>query len=153
MGTTTTIVLILIMIGLLTLAIWLARALASYPRDPAAHGPGAVVERDLSGRATPPKLGWNWGAFFLGPIWYLFQGLWVYTIILTCLLAILMLVLRPGRFFLPRKPEPKVRTKYVDAWAEAGQRMEVPEEEGCDAGDRTDQAGTDCEGIPENLTR
>ncbi len=88
MGTTTTIILILIMIGLLTLAIWLARALASYPRDPAAHGPGAAVERDLSGRATPPKLGWNWGAFFLGPIWYLFEGLWVYTVILTCLLML-----------------------------------------------------------------
>ena len=88
MGTTTTIVLILIMIGLLTLAIWLARALASYPRDPAAHGLGAVVERDLSDRVTPPKLGWNWGAFFLGPMWYLFEGLWVYTVILTCLLML-----------------------------------------------------------------
>jgi hypothetical protein len=53
----------------------------------------------------------------------------VLAIILTSLLAILMLVLRPGRFFLPRKVEPKVRTKYVDAWAEAGQRMEVPKEE------------------------
>jgi len=53
----------------------------------------------------------------------------VLAIILTCLLAVLMLILRPGRFFLPRKPEPKVRTKYVDAWAEAGQRMEVPSEE------------------------
>jgi hypothetical protein len=53
----------------------------------------------------------------------------VLTIILTALLAILMLVLRPGRFFLPRKQEPKVRTKYVDAWAEAGQRMEVPNNE------------------------
>lgn len=53
----------------------------------------------------------------------------VLAIILTCLLAILMLVLRPGRFFLPRKTEPKVRTKYVDAWAEAGQRIELPPEE------------------------
>src|ERR1051325_3763334 len=53
----------------------------------------------------------------------------VLAIILTCLLAILMLVLRPGRFFLPRKSEPRGRTRYVDAWAEAGQRMDVPEEE------------------------
>jgi hypothetical protein len=53
----------------------------------------------------------------------------VLTIILTSLLAILLLVLRPGRFFLPRKTDPKVRTKYVDAWAEAGQRLEVPKEE------------------------
>lgn len=51
----------------------------------------------------------------------------VLAIILTSLLAILFLVLRPGRFFLPRKHE-KVRTRYVDAWAEAGQRMEVPQE-------------------------
>ena len=53
----------------------------------------------------------------------------VLAIILTCLLAIVFLVLRPGRFFMPRKSEPKVRTRYVDAWAEAGQRIEVPEEE------------------------
>ena len=53
----------------------------------------------------------------------------VLAIILTSLLAILMLFLRPGRFFLPRKAEPKVRTRYVDAWAEAGQRMELPKEE------------------------
>jgi hypothetical protein len=53
----------------------------------------------------------------------------VLAIILTSLLAILLLVLRPGRFFLPRKQEPKVRTKYVDAWAEAGQRVQVPKEE------------------------
>src|SRR5437868_13366335 len=30
----------------------------------------------------------------------------VLAIILTCLVAILMLVLRPGRFFLPKKSEP-----------------------------------------------
>jgi len=99
MGATTTIVLVLIIIGLLTLAVWLARALASYPRDPAAHGPGAAVERDLSARATPPKLGWNWGAFFLGPIWYLYQGLWVYTVILTCLLWLSGGILLPFTMF------------------------------------------------------
>jgi len=88
MGTTTTIVLILIIIGLLALAVWLAQAAAAYPRVPAAHGPGAAVERDLGGRATPPKLGWNWGAFFLGPVWYLLQGLWTYTIIFTFMLML-----------------------------------------------------------------
>ena len=50
----------------------------------------------------------------------------VLAIILTCLLAILMLILRPGRFFLPKKSEPKVRTKYVDAWAESAKRVHVP---------------------------
>src|SRR5437588_409281 len=88
MGTTTTIVLILIIIGLLALAVSLAQAVAAYPRVPAAHGPGAAVERDLGGRATPPKLGWNWGAFFLGPVWYLLQGLWTYTIIFTFMLML-----------------------------------------------------------------
>jgi hypothetical protein len=53
----------------------------------------------------------------------------VLAIILTSLAAIFLLMLRPGRFFLPRKQEPRSRTKYVDAWAEAGQRMEVPKEE------------------------
>src|SRR5437867_4720940 len=53
----------------------------------------------------------------------------VLAIILTSLVAILMLILRPGRFFLPGKAAPKTRTKYVDAWAAAGQRMEVPKGE------------------------
>ena len=53
----------------------------------------------------------------------------VLAIILTALLAILMLILRPGRFFVPGKSTPKTRTKYVDAWAEAGQRMEIPKDE------------------------
>ncbi len=53
----------------------------------------------------------------------------VLAIILTCLAAILLLILRPGRFFLPRKTAPKTRTKYVDAWAAAGERMEIPKDE------------------------
>src|SRR3982751_5880048 len=43
--------------------------------------------------------------------------------------AILLLILRPGRFFLPGKSGPKTRTKYVDAWAAAGERMEIPKDE------------------------
>jgi hypothetical protein len=53
----------------------------------------------------------------------------VLAIILTCLVAILLLLLRPGRFFLPRKSEAPTRTRYSDAWAEAGQRIEVPKDE------------------------
>jgi hypothetical protein len=53
----------------------------------------------------------------------------VLAVILTSLVVILLLILRPGRFFLPRKQEPRVVTRYSDAWAEAGQRMEVPKEE------------------------
>ena len=92
---TGTIILILIIFGLLTLLIWLWRALATYPQDPAAQTPAAAVERDLAARATPGKLGWNWGAFFLGPIWYLLEGLWVYTFILA------VLILLSGGILLP----------------------------------------------------
>ena len=40
----------------------------------------------------------------------------------------LVLTFRIGRFFFPRKSTPRVQTKYVDAWQEAGKRMETPEE-------------------------
>jgi hypothetical protein len=43
-------------------------------------------------------------------------------VLLVILLIGLMLTFRIGRFFFPRKSEPPVRTKYVDAWAEAGKR-------------------------------
>ena len=92
---TTTIIMLLIIAGLLTLLIWLWRALRTYPRDEAAHTPAAAVEHDLATRVTPAKLGWNWGAFFLGPIWFLLEGLWVYAIILT------VLILLSGGILLP----------------------------------------------------
>lgn len=88
MPITTQIVLTLIAFGVLVSLIWLKRALSAYPPDPALASPAARVERDLSHRSTPPKLGWNWGAFFLGPIWYLGHGLWVYAVILTILLLL-----------------------------------------------------------------
>ena len=53
----------------------------------------------------------------------------VLAIILTSLIVILMLVLRPGRFFIPRKTDTRTTTRYTDAWAEAGQRLEVPKQE------------------------
>ena len=74
---TTTIIMLLIIFGLLTLLIWLWHALRTYPRDETAHTPASAVEHDLETRVTPGKLGWNWGAFFLGPIWFFGQGLWV----------------------------------------------------------------------------
>ena len=88
MGITDRIVLAVIVFGLVVTLIWFKRALSGYPREPAAHSPAADVERDLIHRMAPAKLGWNWGAFFLGPMWYLFEGLWVYTVILTCLLML-----------------------------------------------------------------
>lgn len=50
----------------------------------------------------------------------------VLTVVLTSLLATAILVIRPGRFFLPRKTPPPTRTSYPDAWAESGRRMQTP---------------------------
>ena len=47
-------------------------------------------------------------------------------IVLFILVVGLMLTFRIGRFFLPRPRAPKVQTKYVDAWAEAGRRAQTP---------------------------
>jgi hypothetical protein len=49
-------------------------------------------------------------------------------VVLFCLLMGLLLSFRFGRMFFPRASGPKVRTKYVDAWAEAGRRMTPPED-------------------------
>jgi len=40
----------------------------------------------------------------------------------------LLLTFRVGRFFFPRKSAPRTQTNYVDAWAEAGKRMQPPPE-------------------------
>jgi hypothetical protein len=45
------------------------------------------------------------------------------TITLVYLLCGLMLTFRIGRFFFPRPTSPRVRTMYIDIWAEAGKRM------------------------------
>jgi hypothetical protein len=94
-GITERIVLTVIVFGLIVSLIWLKRALSSYPHDPALFAPSALVERDLSHHSTPPKLGWNWGAFFLGPVWYFGHGLWVHTVFLT------ILILLSGAILLP----------------------------------------------------
>jgi hypothetical protein len=47
-------------------------------------------------------------------------------IVLFILIVGLMLTFNIGRFFFPRPRSPKVQTKYVDAWAEAGRRAETP---------------------------
>ena len=95
MGITDRIVLAVIVFGLVVTLIWFKRALSGYPRDPAAHSPAAEVERDLTHRMAPAKLGWNWGAFFLGPLWFLVRGLWVHAVILT------LLILLSGGILLP----------------------------------------------------
>jgi len=56
----------------------------------------------------------------------------VLTIVLVMLLVALILAIRPGRFFLPRRGEPRTRTSYIDAWEEAGKRMQTPQEDSQD---------------------
>jgi hypothetical protein len=46
----------------------------------------------------------------------------ILSIVLVYVLAGLMLTFRMGRFFFPRKGDGRVKTKYVDAWTEAGHR-------------------------------
>jgi hypothetical protein len=57
-------------------------------------------------------------------------------LLLMCVLLIILLVgllisFRISRFFFPRPTDVRTRTKVVDAWAEAGKRLEekAPEEE------------------------
>lgn len=52
----------------------------------------------------------------------------VLMVVLLVLFSGLVLTFRVGRFFIPRKSSPRVKTKYVDAWSEAGKRMEPPKQ-------------------------
>ena len=47
-------------------------------------------------------------------------------VVLVILVSGIVLTFRFGRFFLPRKREPRRTTEYVDAWAESAKRIEVP---------------------------
>jgi type II secretory pathway component PulF len=50
------------------------------------------------------------------------QAALILTILLVMLLSGLILIFKVHRFFLPGERQPRVKTKYVDAWAEAGKR-------------------------------
>jgi hypothetical protein len=50
-------------------------------------------------------------------------------VVLFVLFAGLIMTFRVGRFFFPSKNAERVQTKYVDAWAEAGRRLEPPGDE------------------------
>ena len=52
-------------------------------------------------------------------------------IILFILAAGIVLTFRVGRFFFPRHSRPpRTQTKYIDAWAESGRRVQLADEEG-----------------------
>lgn len=46
-------------------------------------------------------------------------------IVLFILFVGLLMTFRIGRFFFPRPTGPRVRTQYVDAWSEAGRRLDA----------------------------
>ena len=50
-------------------------------------------------------------------------------VLLFILFAGLVLTFRFGRLFFPRTGGPRVKTKYVDAWAESAKRIRVPPED------------------------
>jgi len=47
-------------------------------------------------------------------------------VLLVILLSGLLLTFRIGRYFFPRQLPKREKTKYVDAWAEAGRRAPTP---------------------------
>jgi hypothetical protein len=49
-------------------------------------------------------------------------------VLLFILIAGLLLTFRFGRLFFPRASGPRVKTQYVDAWAESAKRLRVPPE-------------------------
>jgi hypothetical protein len=56
-------------------------------------------------------------------------SLLVLIVVLTALLGLLIVAVRPGRLFLPRKGPSRQRTHYVDAWAESARRLRSPPDE------------------------
>ncbi len=88
MELTGSIIFLCILFGLLVFFVWLTRALSAYQPLKIGPTPGVFVERDLRRSTTPPKLGWNWWAFFLGPVWFLAEGLWMHAIILILLIGL-----------------------------------------------------------------
>jgi hypothetical protein len=87
MDVTAKIVLLIILFGLFVVFVWYARSRPAYAPVRVGSTPPPFVEEEVERRVTPPKLGWNWWAFFLCPIWYLAEGLWAHAIILTLLIG------------------------------------------------------------------
>lgn len=54
------------------------------------------------------------------------HALLVMSLLLTILALCLVLMFRMGRYISPRGDRPPEKTKYTDAWAEAGKRMRTP---------------------------
>ena len=75
--------------GLLVFFTWLTLSLTNYQTfKVGVVPPKEFVVRDLDAYATAPKVGWDWWAFFLGPIWFFAEGIWTHAIVLL-LIAVL----------------------------------------------------------------
>jgi hypothetical protein len=57
------------------------------------------------------------------------HALLMMSILLIMLVLLLMLTFRMGRMFFPSPMVPRTKTKYVDAWAEAGKRLQEKKED------------------------
>lgn len=54
------------------------------------------------------------------------HALLLLSLLLVILVLFVVMLFRVGRYFFPGPFRPRTRTKYVDAWAEAGKRMPPP---------------------------
>ena len=95
MDLTAKIVFLIMLFGLLVVFIWYSRSRPAYAPVRVGASPAPFVEQDVTRLHTPAKLGWNWWAFFLGPVWYLAEGLWVHAIIMTLLIGLSAGILWP----------------------------------------------------------
>lgn len=59
-------------------------------------------------------------------------------VVLFILFSGIVLTFRFGRFFVPRNAPARVKTQYVDAWAESANRVEVPPPDDDQEEDRQD---------------
>lgn len=89
MDITTVVVVVILAFGVLVFFTWLTLSLSHYQTfKVGVVPPKDAVERDLGAYSTARKVGWDWWAFFLGPIWFFAEGIWTHAIILL-LLAVL----------------------------------------------------------------
>jgi hypothetical protein len=56
------------------------------------------------------------------------HALLLMSLLLVILGLSLILLFRIGRYFFPTPRSPEPKTKYTDAWTEAGKRIKTPEE-------------------------
>lgn len=56
------------------------------------------------------------------------HALLILSLFLVILGCSMLMIFRMGRYFFPTRRPPEPKTKYTDAWAESGKRMQTPPE-------------------------